>query len=79
MKLRCFVFAAILAFSSATAAVGGEIQFPGRSEPSPTPPPTALITPSTSGGPTQAMSTEELQIVWLDTTSMLVELLLTIF
>ena len=76
-KLRCSLFAAILVISSATFALGGEIQGPGKSEPSPTP--TALTTTSPSDALTQPASTEELQIVGPDATTMLVELLLTIF
>ena len=78
-RLRCFLFAAIVAISSATFALGGEIQGPGKSAPAPTPTPTALTTASTSDGLTQPTSTEEIQIVWQDATAMLVEILLTIF
>ena len=77
-RLRCFLFAAIVAISSATFALGGEIQGPGKSAPAPTPTPTALTTASTSDGLTQP-TTEEIQIVWQDATAMLVEILLTIF
>ena len=59
--------------SSATFALGGEIQGPGKSDPTPTPTPTALKTASTT------TPTEELRIVWPDTTTMLVTILLTIF
>ena len=78
-KLRCFLFAAIVAISSATFALGGEIQAPGKSNATPTPTPTALTTASTSDGPTQPASTEEIQIVWQDATTMFVDILLTIF
>jgi hypothetical protein len=78
-RLRCFLFAAMLMISSSMLALGGEIQGPGKSDPTPTPTPTALITASTSDGLTQATSTEEVQIVWQDATTMLVEILLTIF
>jgi hypothetical protein len=78
-RLRCFLFAAIVAISSVTFALGGEIQGPGKSAPAPTPTPTALTTASTSDGLTQPTSTEEMQIVWQDATTMLVEILLTIF
>ena len=74
-RLRCFLFAAIVAISSATFALGGEIQAPGKSAPAPTPTPTAL----TSNGLTEPTSTEEIQIEWQDVTTMLVEILLTIF
>ena len=78
-RLRCFLFAAIVVISSSTFALGGEIQDPGKSDPAPTPTPTALTTASTSDGLTQPTSTEEIQIVWQDATTMLVEILLTIF
>ncbi len=74
--LRCFFLGVIVAISSATFALGGEIQQPGKSAPTPTPTPTAL---TTSDGLTQPTSTEEIQIVWQDATTMLVEILLTIF
>ena len=77
-RLRCFLFAAIVAISSATFALGGDIQGPGKSAPAPTPTPTALTTAS-SDGLTQPTSTEEIQIVWQDATAILVEILLTIF
>ena len=75
-RLRSALFATIVVISSATFALGGAIQMPGRSEPPP--PPTALTTTPTSGGLAQPTSTEEIQIVWPDAT-MLVEFLLTIF
>ena len=74
-RLRCSLFAALVVVSSATFALGGEIQAPGKSEAPPTPTP-AL---TTSDGLTQPTSTEEMQIVWPDASSMLVEILLTIF
>jgi len=77
--LRCSLFAAIVVISSATLALGGDIQMPGKSDPIPTPTPTALTTASTGDGLTQPTSTEEVQIVWPDATTMLVEILLTIF
>lgn len=78
-RLRCFLFAAIVVISSATLALGGEMQAPGISDPIPTPTPTALTTASTSDGLTQPTSTDDIQIVWQDATVMLVEILLTIF
>jgi hypothetical protein len=77
-KLRCFLFAAMLVISSSMLALGGEMQAPGKSAPAPTPTPTAL-TASTSDGLTQPTSTEEIQIVWQDATTMLVQILLSIF
>jgi hypothetical protein len=76
-RLRCFLFAAIVVISSATLALGGDIQGPGKSDPVPTPTPTALITTSTSDDLTEPTPTEE--SVWQDATTILVELLLTIF
>ena len=64
--------------SSATFALGGEIQGPGKSA-TPTPTPTALKTASTSDDLTETTPTEELRTVWPDTTTMLVTILLTIF
>jgi len=78
-KLRCYVFAAILVISGATFVSGGEIQTPGKSDPAPTPTPTALTTAPTSDGLTQPTSTEQNEILWQETTTLLVEILLTIF
>ena len=77
--IRCCLLGAIVVISSATFALGGEIQGPGKSDPTPAPTATALTT-TTSNGLTQPTSTEEIQIVWQDdTTVMFVEILLTIF
>jgi hypothetical protein len=78
-KLRCFLFTTIVVISSATLALGGVIQGPGKSDPVPAPTPTALTTASTSDGLTQPTSTDEIQVVWQDATTMIVEILLTIF
>jgi len=77
-RLRCLLFATIVVISSSALALGGEIQGPGKSAPAPTPTPTALTTASTDGL-TQPTTTQEIQIVWPDATTLLVELLLTIF
>jgi len=77
--LRCFLLAAIMVISSSMLALGGEIQTPGKSDPTPTPTPTALTTAPTNGGLTQPTSAEEVQIVWQESTSFLVEILRTIF
>jgi hypothetical protein len=78
-KFRCLFLGAIVVISSSMLALGGEMQAPGKSNPTPTPTPTAsaLTTASTSDGLTQPTSTEE--IVWPDATTILVEILLTIF
>ena len=62
---------------SATFALGGEIQFPGKSDPTTTATPTVLTAVSTSYDRTQPTSTEEIQIVWQDDSCTIVELLLT--
>ena len=59
-------------------ALGGEMQVPGKSNPAPTPTPAALTSASTDA-PTQPTSSEQIQIAWQDATTMLVEILLTIF
>jgi hypothetical protein len=69
-RLRCFLFATIVVvISSATFALGGEIQTPAKTDPTPIPTPTALTIASTSDS----------QFVWQDATTMFVEILLTIF
>lgn len=66
--------------SSATLALGGEMQAPGKSEPPPPPPASALATDSTSDTTTAPTSTEAIQIAWQDqATTILTELLLTIY
>ncbi len=72
--MRCLFLGAIVVISSSTLALGGDMQVPGKSDPTPTPTPSAL----TTDGLTQLTSTEETQIVWSDTT-ILVEILFTIF
>lgn len=64
--------------SSSMLALGGEMQVPGKSDPAPTPTPAALTSASPTNAPTQPTS-EEIQIEWQDVTTMLVEILLTIF
>lgn len=76
-RLRCVLFAALVLISSTTLASAGVIQGPAKSEPTPTPTPTALTTSSTSGS--QPASTEGVQLVWQDATTLLVEILLAIF
>ena len=87
-RLRCFLIAAIVLLSSATFALGGDIQGPGKSgiiqgpgksEPPPPPPASISATGSTADGMT-APSTKAIQIASQDlATIMLRELLLTIF
>lgn len=74
-NLRSFLFAAIVVISSATLASGGVIQGPAKSDPIPAPTPTALVTE----GLTQPTSTEGVQLVWQDVSTMLVEILLRIY
>ena len=76
-RLRCFLFAAIVVLSTTTFTLGGEIQQPGKSAPAPSPTPTALTTTSSSDG--EPTATQETQLEWQDVTTMLVEILLTIF
>jgi hypothetical protein len=79
-RLRCFLFAAIVVISSATLALGGEMQFPGKSDPPPPPPASASAIDPTTHGITMPTSTEETQIAWQDlATAMLRELLFTIY
>src|ERR1700752_1390859 len=78
-RLRCFFLAAMIVISSSAFTLGGEMQVPGKSNPTPTPAPAALTTASTNDAVTQSTSAEEIQIVWQDTTTMLMEILLTIF
>ena len=78
-RLRCFLFAAIVLTSSAILALGGDIQGPGKSDPAPSPTPSALMTTSSADGTTQPTSTQETQVGWPDATTILVEILLTIF
>ena len=68
-RLRCLLFAAIVVISSSMLVLGGDMQGPGKSDPAPTPTPSALTTP-TSNEPGQ---------MWQDATAMLMEILLTIF
>lgn len=79
-RLRCLLFAAIVVISSATFALGGEIQGPGKSDPAPPPPPASgSATYSTTDGMT-APSTAAIEIGWQDlATTLLRELLLTIY
>lgn len=78
-RVRCFLFAAIVVISTATLGLGGVIQGPGKSDPTPTPTPNALTTESSGGLNPQSTSTEGVQFVWQDATSMMVEILLTVF
>lgn len=77
-RFRCLLLTGIVLISNSLLASAGVIQGPGKSDPAPTPTPTALTTAQTSDGLTQLTSTEEVQIVWQDTT-ILVEILRTIF
>lgn len=88
-RVRCFLVAAIMVLSSATFALGGDmqgpgksgiVQTPGKSEPPPPPPASASATSSTTDGMTAPALTDAIQIASQDpATTMLRELLLTIF
>jgi hypothetical protein len=78
-RLRCFLFAAITVLFSATFALGGEIQGPGKSEPPPPPPASASATDSMTDGTTPPISTDETSIAWQHLTTMLTEILLIIY
>jgi hypothetical protein len=78
-RLRCVLFAAIVVIFSTTFAMAGDMQGPGKSNPTPTPTPTSLTTVSTSDDLTEPTSTEELQIVWQEASMTLIQSLLTIF
>jgi hypothetical protein len=58
--IRCFFLGTIVVIYSATFALGGEIQFPGKSDPTTTATPTVLTAVSTSYDQTQPTSTEEI-------------------
>jgi hypothetical protein len=77
--IRCFLLGAIVVISSSMLALGGEMQVPGRSDPAATPTPAALTSASPTNAPTKPTSSEEIQIEWQDATTMLMEILLTIF
>lgn len=77
-RLRCFLLGAMVVISSSTLALGGEMQGPGKSEPTPTPPASASTQPATDGL-TTPIPTEEIQIVLQEATTMLLKILLTIY
>ena len=74
-RLRCVLFAAILVISSATLALGGEMQTPVKTD-LPPPPPASASTPYSI---TQSTPADELQIVLQDATETLLQLLLSIY
>ena len=78
-KLRCFLFAAIMVLLSATFALGGDIQFPGKSEPPPPPSASTSAIDSTTDGTTEPTSSGESQIAWLDLVTRMIGELPTIF
>jgi hypothetical protein len=78
-RLRCFLFATVVLISSATFALGGDIQGPGKSDPPP-PPPASTSTTASIKDDMIALATERNQIAWQDwATAMLRDLLLTIY
>jgi len=77
-KLRSILFGVIVAISSSTLASGGEIQFPGRTDPPP-PPSTALPEPTKDGTRTLTQA-DEIQIALQNlVTAVLNQTLLTIY
>lgn len=73
-RLRRFLIAAIMVAATATLAVGGVIQGPAKSDPPPPP-----VSASTGRGLTPSTSIEQIQIAWPNATTMLMDLLLTIY
>ena len=79
-RLRCFLFATIVLICTSMLASGGEMQTPGKSDPAPTPTPTSLTSTSTSTTSDDVTQpSDEFQFVWEETTTLLVEILLTVF
>ena len=78
-KFRCLFLGAIVVISSSMLALGGEMQAPGKSEPTPSPTPASASTTKSTTNDTPPTTTEGIQIVWPDATTILVEILLTIF
>jgi hypothetical protein len=78
-RFRCLLLGAIVVISSSMFALGGEMQTPGKSEPSPSPTPASASTTKSTMNDTPLTTTEGIQIVWRDASTMLVEILLTIF
>ena len=76
-RFRCILFATLVALSSSTLASGGIMQTPGKTDPPPPPSELASTTESTTDGRT--LSTDEIQIVLQDATTMLLKILLTIY
>jgi hypothetical protein len=73
-QLRCILFGTILALSSSTLALGGDMQGPGRNDPPP-PPPAATTESTTDSTPA---SVEEVQLTLQDLAEVLSEILLTV-
>lgn len=79
-RLRCLLFAAIVAISNSTLAFGGDMQFPGHNGPPPPPPVPATSTESTKDGVTAPTQADEIQIELQDlATALLSQILLTIY
>jgi len=78
--LRYLLFAATVVISSATLALGGEMQAPGKSEPPSPSPASASTTESTTGRIMVPTSPGEIEITWQDLTTLLLkDILLTIY
>ena len=77
-RIRCLLLGAMVVISSSTLALGGEMQGPGKSEPTPTPS-ASSSTQSATDDMTTSIPTEEIQIVLQEATTMLLKILLTIY
>jgi hypothetical protein len=77
-RVRSILFAVIVVISSSTLALGGEIQFPGRTDPPPPPP--AASTESINDAVTAPTQAGEIQIMLQGlATAVLNQILLTIY
>ena len=79
-RVRSALFGAILVISSSMLALGGEVQFPGRSDTLPPPPVSASATDSTKGAVANPTPAGDIQIVLHDFAStVLSQVLLTLY
>ena len=75
-KVRNTLFGVILVISSSTVALGGEMQFPGRSNTPPPPPASAIASDSANDGLTPQAAPEEISILLQDLASTVLSLVL---